>query len=97
MQQYIIYAKDGTEDGVFERRLAVRKLHFEGTQVLKDNGNYVTGGALVDDNGKMIGSAVILQFEHRSELQTWLENEPYMKYNVWKTVEVHQFGVPPPK
>jgi uncharacterized protein len=97
MQQYIIYAKDGTESDVFERRLAVRKLHFEGAEVLKANGNYVTGGALVDDHGKMIGSAVILQFAHYSELQTWLEHEPYVKYNVWKTVEVHKFGVPPPQ
>ncbi|MEN9610058.1 MAG: hypothetical protein RLZZ628_872 [Bacteroidota bacterium] len=97
MQQYMIYAKDGTEAGVFERRLSVRKLHFEGVQVLKDKGNYVLGGALLDDAGKMIGSALILQFEHPTELQNWLDNEPYIQYNVWKTIEIHKFGVPPPK
>ncbi|MEO0043292.1 MAG: hypothetical protein RL329_2740 [Bacteroidota bacterium] len=97
MQKYSIYAKDGTDEGALDRRLAARQSHFDGIQILKDQGNFVLGGALVDDAGKMIGSTIILQFETPADLQKWLDHEPYNTQGVWQSVEILRFGVPPPK
>jgi uncharacterized protein len=97
MQKYMIYAKDDTDEGALARRLAVRNAHFEGIERLKARNHFVEGGALLDDADKMIGSAVLLQFEHYSELQTWLDHEPYIQGGVWKNIEIHKFGAPPPK
>jgi hypothetical protein len=96
MQKYIIYAKDGTDDEAITRRLSVRALHFEGVAALKSTGNYIEGGALLNANDKMIGSVLILQFEASTDLQAYLDIEPYIKYGVWEGIEIHKYGAPPP-
>jgi uncharacterized protein YciI len=97
MQKYIIYAKDGTDDGALARRFATRAAHFEGTAALKAAGNYIEGGALVNDENKMIGSVLILQFEQKADLQAWLDIEPYIKQGVWGNIEIHKYSMPPPQ
>jgi antitoxin component YwqK of YwqJK toxin-antitoxin module len=39
---------------------------------------------MLDDNEKMIGSVMILQFENDEKMQEWYDNEPYIKDGVWK-------------
>jgi uncharacterized protein len=97
MQKYMIYAKDGTDEGALDRRLAVRSAHFEGLKVLKANGNLIEGGALVNDEGKMIGSAMMMQFESKADFHNWYDNEPYVTQGVWKDIDIHKYGVPPPQ
>ena len=48
---------------------------------------------MLDDDGKMKGSVMILQFETDADFQQWYASEPYVKEGVWKEIEVHPFRV----
>ena len=97
MQKYVIYAKDDTGEGALDRRMAIRPFHFEGLKVLIANGNLIEGGAIVNDEDKMMGSVMLVQFADRADLQAYLDQEPYILGKVWKDIEIHKFGVPPPQ
>lgn len=89
--QFLITAYDGTDDLAQERRAAARPAHIEGAHSLKENGNVLIGGAILDDDGNMIGSSLVVEFESRDELDTWLNNDPYITGNVWQDVTVVPF------
>lgn len=93
MNQYLITAYDGTDENAFERRMNVRPFHLEGAKKLKENGNFIIGGAMLNEEGKMIGSTMILQFESPLELQNWMDNEPYIAQKVWEKIDVKSFRV----
>jgi uncharacterized protein len=91
MQQYIIYARDGADPEAPGRRLKNRTAHFENARKMKANGNFIFGGAILDNEGKMTGSVMIVQFETTEELQRWLDSEPYIIGKVWGKFEIHPF------
>jgi uncharacterized protein len=93
MNQYLITAYDGTDENALERRMNVRPFHLEGAKKLKEDGNFIIGGAILNEEGKMIGSTMILQFEHQSDLQNWIDNEPYIQQKVWEKFQVKPFRV----
>ncbi len=93
MKQYVIIARDGTDTEALPRRMAARPAHLAGVSGLKANGHYVSAGAMLDDDGKMKGSVMILQFETDADFQQWYANEPYVQEGVWKEIEVHPFRV----
>ena len=43
--------------------------------------------------GRMKGSVLILDFESRSDLDSYLASEPYMLEHVWERVEVSPMNV----
>lgn len=93
MQQYIIYAWDGTDENALERRMNSRPSHFDGARQLKSNGNLILGGAMLDAKGKMIGSMMVVQFDSREQLQQWLDQEPYITGKVWERIDIRPFNV----
>lgn len=93
MQQYIIYAWDGDDEPALARRMASREAHFEGARKLKANDHFIIGGAILNDEAKMIGSMMVVQFETKDLLQQWLDAEPYINGKVWQKIEVHPFKV----
>ena len=93
MKQYLIIAQDGKDDGALDRRKEVRPLHLAGAKKLKENNNFVIGGAMLDDNDNMRGSIMIVQFESQEDFQTWYDNEPYITGGVWREIEVKLFRV----
>ena len=93
MNQYLITAFDGTDENALEHRMGVRPYHLEGVKKMKENGNFILGGAILNDEGKMIGSTMILQFEDPKELQNWIDSEPYIQQKVWEKFEVKPFRV----
>ena len=48
---------------------------------------------LLDDQGQMKGSMLVLEFEGRSQLDEYLRNEPYVVEGVWHTIEVEVMNV----
>jgi uncharacterized protein YciI len=88
MAQFLVLAYDGTDAGAGERRKSARPGHFEGIKPMVAKGELVFGGAMLDDAGKMIGSAVFVEFPSRRELDAWLDREPYVKERVWQKIEV---------
>jgi uncharacterized protein YciI len=93
MFQYLILARDGTDPGALDRRMNAWPAHFEMAKELKKNKNFVIGGAILDNEGKMSGSMMVVQFETEDELVQWMKNEPYINGNVWQSIEVRPFKV----
>ena len=87
--QYMIKAYDGKN--MLERRLAVRPRHLE--NMAKVPGKVICAGGLLDGEGKMKGSVLIMDFESRELLQQYLDSEPYIKERVWENVEVEPMNV----
>jgi len=93
MQQYIIYAWDGTDEEALGRRMSIRPAHFDGARKLKSGGNFIIGGAMLSDEDKMIGSMMVVQFETKEQLQQWLDTEPYITGKVWQKNDIRPFKV----
>ena len=91
--QFIVKAYDGKE--IIEKRMAVRPRHLEGMARL--GAHVVCAGGLLDDEGKMKGSVLIMDFPSREELDNYLANEPYVKEHVWEKIEVERLNVVIPK
>ena len=87
--QYMIKAYDGKN--MLERRLAVRPCHLE--NMAKVPGKVICAGGLLDEEGKMKGSVLIIDFESKELLQQYLDSEPYIKERVWENVEVEPMNV----
>lgn len=93
MKQWVVHAWDGDDDEALARRLEVRPNHLDGVRHLKAKGQFVLGGAMLDDEGNMIGSTMIVQFETEEEKQDWLDREPYIQDGVWSRYEIYPFRV----
>jgi len=93
MKQYVIIARDGSDDQALNRRIETRPLHLAGASRLKANNNFVIGGAILGEAGAMEGSVMIVQFETDEQFNEWYRNEPYITNGVWKTMEVKPFKV----
>jgi len=89
--QFLVIARDGTDKAALERRLAARGRHFERLPAMLAAGEMLMGGALLDDDGKMIGSTALVDFPDRAALDRWLAEEPYVTGDVWLDIEVVPF------
>ncbi|WP_280542297.1 YciI family protein [Chromohalobacter sp. 11-W] len=90
MPQYAVVAYDYTDAEALDRRLANRDAHLDGVRKLAREGCFLSGGAILDDNGKMMGSNAHFQFADRQALEAWLETEPYMTGRVWERVDIRE-------
>lgn len=89
--QFLLIAYDGEDPGALERRMNSREKHLERIAILKASGNFIFGGAILDDNGKMTGSAIVYEFPDRKALDEVLKDEPYLTGEVWKKVTIHPY------
>lgn len=90
--QWLIIARDGTDPEAAERRLRSRPAHLEGAARLQEAGHL---GAILDDAGRMVGSAAVAQFATRAELDEWLRTDPYVTGGVWRDIQVIPYRVAP--
>jgi uncharacterized protein YciI len=93
--QFLVLAYDATDAGALDRRMAQRDAHLAVIAGYKAKGNMKMGAALMDDDGKMIGSCIIADFESRVELEAWLKDEPYVTGKVWGEVKVQLCKIAP--
>jgi uncharacterized protein YciI len=89
--QFLLIAYDGTDEGALERRMKVREDHLNKVAGLKKAGEFLFGGAILDDGGKMIGSMIVYEFSDRQSLDAMLKEEPYITGDVWKKVDIQPF------
>ena len=93
--QFLITAFDGSDSEALERRMKVREQHLEGVRKGIKEGKHLYGGAILDDDGKMIGSIMIVEYPSIEILKTeWLNNDPYVTDNVWEKIDIKPFRVP---
>jgi uncharacterized protein YciI len=88
---FLVIAKDGTDPDAPARRSKVREAHLEGARALAANGTLQVGGALLDEAGGMIGSALIVEAEDAAAVRALLEADVYHRGGVWRSYEVHPF------
>ncbi|MGW5236075.1 YciI family protein [Streptomyces nodosus] len=93
--QFLLIGYDGTGDGALDRRLAAREAHVALGDKLVAEGHMLFGTAILDEQDRMIGSMLVLEYPSRAELDAWLEIEPYVVQNVWETIEVKPVRVGP--
>jgi uncharacterized protein YciI len=86
--QYLVIAYDGKDSGAKDRRLNVREAHLENVKAMKEAGSFLTGGAILNDAGDMIGSALFVQFDSKDALDEWLKTDPYVTGGVWVDIDV---------
>ena len=87
--QFIVKAYDG--EGMLEKRMEVRPRHLEGMKKL--GRQIVCAGGLLDAEGKMKGSALVMEFPDRAALDAYLAGEPYVTEGVWQKIDVEPINV----
>jgi uncharacterized protein YciI len=94
--QFLVLGYDGSDEKALERRMAVREQHLAGSRRMYAADRWLYSGAILDDEGTMIGSFVVCDFASREELESmWLGDEPYVLGGVWKRTEIHPVHVSP--
>ena len=87
--QFIVKAYDG--EGMLEKRMAVRPRHLEGMRKLGTQ--IICAGGLLDGEGRMKGSVLVMEFENRAALDAYLASEPYVTEGVWEKIEAEPMNV----
>ena len=87
--QFLVRAYDGPN--MLEKRMAVRPRHLEGMKTLGKQ--IIAAGGLLDEDGKMKGSALIMEFPDRAALDDYLAGEPYVVEGVWQKIVVEPMNV----
>ena len=87
--QFLVKAYDGPD--MLKKRMAVRPRHLEGMKAL--GRQIIAAGGLLDEDGKMKGSALVMEFPDRDALDKYLENEPYVIEGVWQKIDIEIMNV----
>jgi uncharacterized protein YciI len=91
--QFLIVATDGTDGDAPSRRSRARDDHRALIKKLKGAGNFKMGGHTLDANEQIIGSAVIVDFPSRAELDAYLKIEPYVVQCVWNEIKITRINL----
>lgn len=93
--QFLVTGYDGTDEQAAQRRLAARTDHLQGVAEASAKGEHLYGAALLNEEGKMIGSFLVTDYPNRELLDEWLKVEPYVLGKVWERIEVTPCAVAP--
>jgi uncharacterized protein len=93
--QFLVTAMDYKDDQAIDRRIEHRPAHLDGVKKMIAAGSFLSGGAILDGSGKMIGSTLHLEFENREALHRQLDNDPYVAGKVWENIEVQEAKLVP--
>ncbi len=53
----------------------------------------IAAGGLLDEEGRMKGSALVMELPDRAALDKYLAEEPYVVKGVWQKIEVETMNV----
>jgi uncharacterized protein YciI len=91
--QFLLIAYDGTDAEALDRRMKSRPEHLEKITIIKKAGEFLFGGAILDNSGKMIGSMILYEVPDRATLDEMLKDEPYIYNKVWEKIEIRPFRI----
>lgn len=78
----------------YERRMSSRQAHLDYIEKLRESGKALIGAALTNDEGKMIGSILVLNM-NQEELDQYISTEPYITNKVWEKWETKTCSLGP--
>lgn len=93
--QFVVTAMDFTDADALNRRMAQREPHLACVRAMIADGSFLSGGAMLDDEGRMIGSTLHLEFPDRAALEARLQQDPYVAGKVWERIEIRQIKLVP--
>lgn len=79
---FVVYCKDKPGD----LRGKLRGDHLR--HVLSNPEPYRFGGPLIDDDGRVVGSVILFEFENRAQLDATLAADPYFREGLFQSVEI---------
>jgi uncharacterized protein YciI len=79
--QFLVLATDGSDPDAPSRRARARDEH------------RVLGGHTLDADERIIGSAVIVDFPSREDVEAYLRIEPYVVQSVWKQIKITRINL----
>ena len=83
---FALIGKD--KPGQIEVRKANREAHLA---YGANSGKVAMAGPLLDDDGQMIGSLILLEVADMAEAQVWAANDPYAQAELFASVELHEW------
>ena len=89
MVTFFIVAKDAAD--ALERRQKVRDQHLREIEPHVKAKRVLMGGAITDDEGKVIGSGLVAEFSSRELLDEFLQSDIYTREGVWESFEIYPF------
>ncbi len=89
--QFLLIAYDGTDPDALQRRMKVREQHLHNIGLLRTKGEFLFGGAILDESSKMIGSTIVYEVPDRKSMDEILKVEPYITNGVWEKIEIKPF------
>ncbi len=89
---FMVIATYATDAGVTERRERVRAEHLAALKEHAGRGQVVIAGPVLDDAQTPKGSALVVEFESREALSTFLRADAYSREGVWESFEIHLFS-----
>ena len=90
--QFVITAYDGKDSEALNRRMNARPSHIEYVKERIEAGTHLCGGALLDDDGKMIGSLLIVEYPSIEAVKSeGIGNDPYFTEKVWHEIDIKPF------
>jgi len=89
--QFLILANDATDEGALERRMSVRQQHLDALKPLVDAGRVEIGGVILDDEGTIRGSMLVVEAEDEASVRALVEQDIYVRENVWGDVQIRPF------
>lgn len=93
--QFVVTALDFTDAGALQRRMDNREVHLQKLRIMIEAGRFLSGGAILDEAGRMIGSSLHLDFPDRESLDQALAQDPYSSGKVWEKIEVRAIKLVP--
>ncbi len=89
--QYLVTAYDG--QNMLKERMRVRPRHLENIKKVKEYGSIICAGGILDEDGNVVGSVLVMEFRSRELLDRYLDSEPYIAEQVWEKVTVESMNV----
>ena len=86
--EFLLIARDGTDAAAIQRRIDTRPAHQKSVKKYHDDNTFMFASAIINDKGEAVGSALVVDFKDRAELDAWLKVEPYATQKVWQNIEI---------
>jgi uncharacterized protein YciI len=90
----MVLAWDKTDEQGVARRDQSRAAHGESIRARFEAGEVVLGSGILDEEGVVRGSIIVMDLPDRAAVDAYLATEPFQAAGVWERVEVHTLRIP---
>lgn len=90
---FLIHAFDHKDAEAINRRLKAREKHLFKAREMHAKGEILLAGAMIDHDDKMYGSVVIVEMDSIEDVEAWLQEEVYLKEEVWDKVNIYPLKI----